>query len=418
MKKIPKFKGFNLSNKDFYEMSKTNQLFRMGIKVNTPVACNWACPYCYVGSPEFKDRPRTEKLKNGMPEPFKDPEWPIKMAGWIDQGVSLGAKAVTINGTFEPLTAPHHMQIIDHCVSKNLLVTFVTNGALMDESKLNELNDRGVNILTKLNVPFVDSSDPRYEKFCEIHKTLSGAGGTPAESYEKQKRLIYKLMEAGFNRDCPEGQTRLGVESVITQLNIEYLPELITQLRAFNLYSHIEVTKVQGFAKNNEYLVVSKERLESFFHEILDQDIAQGYEAWIPRPPYVAGVCYENMMRVDVHADGTVKPCPGIETPLGNLYETSFKDILESQWLTVVRNLGEFIQGDCKKCELMESKQCYGGCRGTAYQSLKNAGKSEWECLVASDPSCQRVKTVLDNGLQASEVFGPRNVGPEAKSLA
>ncbi len=405
MKKIPKFKGFNLTNEDFAAMAKTNQLFRMGIKVNTPVACNWACPYCYVGSPEFKDRPRVQKMKNSILEPFKDPEWPSKMKGWIDQGHALGARAVTINGTFEPTTAPHHMEIIDHCVSKNLLVTFVTNGALVDEVKLDELNARGVNVLTKLNVPMVEADDPRYEKFCQIHKTLSGAGGTPAESYEKQKNLIRRFMATGFNRDCPVGETRLGVESVITQLNIEYLPELISQLRENNLYSHIEVTKVQGFAKNNEYLVVSKERLEKFFYQILDQDIAQGFEAWIPKPPYVAGVCYENMMRVDVHADGNVKPCPGIETNLGNLYETSFREILESQWLTVVRNLGEMIQGDCKSCELMKNKQCYGGCRGTAYQSMKNAGKDEWECLVASDPSCPRVTKVLDNGLLASEIF-------------
>ena len=61
-KPIPVFAGFRSSVDERYQFAKDNRLFRLGVKVNTPDMCNWACPYCYVGAQKFADRPRSEKL--------------------------------------------------------------------------------------------------------------------------------------------------------------------------------------------------------------------------------------------------------------------------------------------------------------------------------------------------------------------
>jgi radical SAM protein with 4Fe4S-binding SPASM domain len=401
-KPIPVFAGFRSSVDERYQFAKDNRLFRLGVKVNTPDMCNWACPYCYVGAQKFADRPRSEKLTDsGELSPFKDPDWARKMKGWIEQGIAAGAKAVSINGTFEPTTAPGYLEIIRFCTQNDMSVTLVTNGSMLTPEAIQELYQLGTGVVTKLNVPFVEADDPRYQDFCAIQKRLSGRPAEPVVIYEEQKALIRQLIDAGFNRPTEHGETRLGVESVVTTLNVDHLPQLIAQLREWNIYSHIEVAKIQGFAKNNADLTLTKERLWTFFFEVQEQDKATGYAEWTPKPPYVAGTCYENLFRVDLHADGKVKPCPGIETLLGNLNTTPLAEIMENKNLAIIRDLQNTIQGDCKSCELMKTRQCYGGCRGTVYQTMKANNFSEYDCITASDPSCIRVNTVLNDGTPA-----------------
>jgi MoaA/NifB/PqqE/SkfB family radical SAM enzyme len=402
-KPIPVFAGFRSSVDERYQFAKDNRLFRLGVKVNTPDMCNWACPYCYVGAQKFADRPRSEKPVDEL-SPFKDPNWASKMKGWIEQGLAAGAKAVSINGTFEPTTAPDYLEIIRFCTENKMSVTLVTNGSMLTPESIQELYKLGTGVVTKLNVPYVEADDPRYADFCAIQKRLSGRPAEPVVIYEEQKALIRLLMDTGFNRPTESGETRLGVESVVTTVNVDHLPELIGQLRDWNIYSHIEVAKIQGFAKNNADLTLTKERLWEFFFAVQERDRAAGYAEWTPKPPYVAGTCYENLFRVDLHADGKVKPCPGIETLLGNLNTTPLTEIMENKNLAIIRDLPNTIQGDCHSCELMKTRQCYGGCRGTVYQTMKANNFSEYDCLTASDPSCIRVNKVLDDGTPA-EIF-------------
>ncbi|WP_214483798.1 radical SAM protein [Bacillus sp. SM2101] len=405
VKPIPSFYGFKVGVDENYRVASENKLLRLGVKVNTPETCNWACPYCYVGNPDAKDRPRILKPE-GVDDynPYKDKDWAEKMKGWIAQGMEEGVRAVTINGTFEPTTSPDYLEILEYCQSNGVQVTLVTNGGFLTDELIKKLYDLGVSLLTKINVPLVEEDDTQYEEFVGIQKVLSGKLGDEKEIYEYQKNLIYRLMEAGFNTSPSEGQTRLGVESVIAANNLPYLPDLIAQLRSWNIYSHIEIIKDQGFAKNQQFLQVSKHQIADFFEEVRKQDVTNGYEDWSPKPPYVAGVCYQNLIRVDLHANGEVKPCPGVETILGNLNDKSLKDILKDKNLNIVRNLETYIEGDCSDCELFKTRECYGGCRGTVYQTLKTHGYSEYECLVASDPSCWRVKTILNDGT-SSDLF-------------
>ncbi len=401
MKNLPTFYGFKVNLEDRYEFAQQRRLFRLGIKLNTPNVCTWSCPYCYMGSSNADDRPRLlageELAGEGL---NKDPAWAERMKGWIRQGIDLGVKAITLNGTFEPTTSPNYMEIIRFCRENDLWVTLVTNGSTLNRARLEDLYELEVNILTKINVPMVHQDDPRYNLFCEIQKELSGRGNAQ-ETYEFQRWLIEEMIDVGFNRTLDPAKTRMGVESVITTSNIEYLPELVLQLRDQNIYAHIEVTKVQGFAHNNRYLAPSKAQLQGLFEVLADQDKSIGFEPWEPRPPYVASSCHENLFRLDIHANGTVRPCPGVEVTLGDLNHDAMAEIVRHDKLDIIRNLEHYIEGDCRNCELFQTRECYGGCRGTVFQTLKSQGFSEREALVASDPSCWKVNRVLDNGTSA-----------------
>jgi len=405
---LPTFPGLAATLDDKYTAFANGQLLRVGLKMNTPPTCNWKCPYCYVGNPELAKRPRQETVMVGDDRSIplhRDPTWDDRMRGWLDQAVALGLQAVTLNGTFEPTASPHWAEMITFLQGRGIAVTLVTNGGLLTDETIQWIADSGINLLTKLNVPFVDADDPRRPLFAQIQKDLSGLPQTPEYIYAHQTGLIDKLVEVGMTSNCAEGRTRLGVESVITRYNLAYLPELVAQLRGRNIYSHIEVSKLQGFARTNPELVIKRADIESLFETVRAQDLRMGYEPYEAKPPYLAGACYENLFRLDLHADGTVKPCPGIETNIGDLRVQPLTEVIASPALDIIRNLEDHIQGDCKRCELFATRQCYGGCRGTAYQTMANAGRGEYERWVASDPSCWRVHTVLDDGTLASDVF-------------
>jgi radical SAM protein with 4Fe4S-binding SPASM domain len=323
------------------------------------------------------------------------------MKSWIAQGIALGIKAVTINGTFEPTMSPDYGEIIHYCRGEGLQVTLATNGSLLTRSSMRLLLDWDVAVLTKMNTPLVDEIDPRYEDLCRIQKGLFGAKGAARRVYEDQKRLIGALIDFGFNSHPQAGYSRLGVESVITTLNLPYLPELVAWLRVRNIYAHIEVAKMQGMGKRNGHIYPARQEVRKLFETIRQQDVSMGFPDWHPKPPCVATTCYENLYRVDIHADGKVRPCPSIEIDLGDLNRQSLAEVIRNEKLQVIRNLEKHIQGDCKNCELFRSRQCYGGCRGMVYQWAKSMGLTEYEALSASDPSCWRVEKALDNGLRA-----------------
>jgi MoaA/NifB/PqqE/SkfB family radical SAM enzyme len=406
MKRIPKFYGFQLKINERYDLAASQKLFRLGIKVNTPNVCNWACPYCYVGDESGLDRPKQFNLEGKVThEISNDSSWIERMKSWINQGIDLGVRAVTINGTFEPMTSKYIFDVLEFCTNNNLFTTLVTNGSLLGSREIEYLYNLGVSVMTKMNVPLVLSSDINYPKYCSIQKELSGLKLNADKIYESQKNVIESLVSAGFNKKLPDGTTRLGVESVITNINIEFLPDLVSQLRELNIYAHIEVTKLQGFARQNPNLAVTRDKLEWLFKAIQDNDVKNGYEYYDIKPPYLAGTCYENLNRLDILADGKVKPCPGIETVLGDLNFMSMFEVLNSKPLEIIRNLENYIEGDCKSCDLFTSRKCYGGCRGTVYQTLKRNGFNEYDCWVASDPSCWRVTNILDNRTVDALIF-------------
>ncbi len=384
MKKRPVFKGFTETKEDYFNAAKKGKILRIGLQIDTP-PCNWKCPYCYAS-----DSPNTTKVETS---PVKD------MLGWIDQGIDLGATGLTINGTFEPTLGKDLFTFLEYSVEKGLNTMLVTNGSGLTKDKIKRIKELGISVMMKLNVPIATKDDPRFEEYRKLQAFMSGY---PENSniYQNILEKLEMLIDAGFNEEIKQGETiatTLGLESVIVKSNIKYLRKLSKQLRDKNIYSHLEVVKVQGSCKDNPTLSPTVQELKKMFNEILSDDLADGYSGFSPHPPYVGGSCYQNLIRLNIAANGDVKPCPGIDLTLGNLKDNTMKEIIEnSEVLDIVRNLEEKIQGDCKSCIHMKERECYAGCRGTAYQEMKAKGYTDAEALVASDPGCWKVNSVLD----------------------
>jgi radical SAM protein with 4Fe4S-binding SPASM domain len=384
MKKRPKLKGFTETQEDFSIAVSSGKILRMGVQIETP-PCNWKCPYCYAD-----DQPDQTHVKAA---PVAD------MLSWITEGVELGAKGLTVNGTFEPTIGKHLFTVLEHSVNSGLNTMLVTNSSGLNEKNIQRIKALDIPVMIKLNVPIAISNEPRVEEYRKLQALMSGK---PEHSrvYDRILQKLDMLIDAGFNELRTQGTdsvTALGVESAILKPNIKYLRLLSKQLRDRNIYSHFEVTKVQGSCVENTELVPNKEQLKKLFCEILEDDRRDGYEEFVPHPPYIAGTCYQNRIRINIAANGDVKPCPGVDVVLGNLTETPLKAIVaNSPVLKKMRNLEKTIEGSCKNCEYMKAHECYGGCRGMAYQEAIKKGYPESKALVASDPSCWHVHTLLD----------------------
>lgn len=384
MKKRPILLGFTETKEDYYNAAKKGKILRIGLQIDTP-PCNWKCPYCYAA-----DSPNTTNIEA---VPVRD------MLKWIDQGVGLGATGITINGTFEPTLSKDLFTFLDYSAKKGLKTILVTNGTGLTKDSINKIKESNTAIIIKLNVPIAKVDDPNFEEYRKIQAYMAGHPEN-SNTYQNILSKLKMLVDAGFNDEIKQGDdtvTMLGVESVIVRPNMEHIRMLSRQLRNQNIYSHLEVVKVQGNCKNNAILNPTPQELKKLFYEILSDDLADGFAGFSPHPPYVGGSCYQNLIRLNIAADGEVRPCPGIDLSFGNLKKNTMEEIVKkSKILNIVRNLEKEIQGDCKSCVHMKERECYAGCRGTAYQEMKTKGYTDEEALVASDPGCWNVDRVLD----------------------
>ncbi len=76
--------------------------------------------------------------------------------------------------------------------------------------------------------------------------------------------------------------------------------------------------------------------------------------------------------------DGNVYPCDSLPVRLGNLVETPFGRIWESEARKRVADAIRALPGECEACGVQSG--CFGGCRGLGYLSARS--------FDAPDPSC------------------------------
>jgi len=385
MKDLPVIYNVFNTVKDYHEAGRNNRILRVGLQLDTP-SCNFKCPYCYVDNENiFKE----------------DKKYNVNLIyNWIEQAYELGTRGISINGKFEPLMNKDVLEIIKFSDSKGISTLLVTNAYFLTEKLAMELMDLNVSILCKLNYPIVDIQNSKFEKYSQLQSTLFGLPNN-SDIYIKTINKIRMLIDMGYNKSPEKANsnyTRLGIESVITKYNIKYLPDLIRQCRDLNIYTHVEIPKIQGVGINNQSIYCSKDEIYKFFNKVLNDDIANNYNHWEIKPPYIAGTCYQNLCRININYNGDVYPCPGVNIKVGSLLKSSLQEILyESDVLHILRNLDKNIQGDCKTCKFFKNQTCYAGCRGMAFQKIykKEIGNLK-DSLTASDPSCWRVNNIFD----------------------
>ncbi len=333
--------GLEFTPEEIEEARRAGRLLSMELELSRK--CNLECVYCYASS----GRPLENEL--GLDE----------VLNVIDQAAAIGARKIIVLGGGEPVLYPHLFTVIDHILARGMEVDLFTNATLIDHKLASQLAQRRIPLVIKMN-----SRRP------EIQDFLAGRAGT----FDAINKGLDALTRAGY----PDGDMKLGVETIICRQNIDELPDLWRWARRNGFTPYVEVMTWQGRAKEHPELEVSPEELSALFETIASIDSAEFGRKWDIHPPLVSSQCARHEYSCTVTADGDIHPCPGVALPVGNIREQRLESILsQSEVIRKLRNIRSEVRGRCRTCDL--GHRCYG-CRGHAYNVTGD--------YLAEDPVC------------------------------
>jgi MoaA/NifB/PqqE/SkfB family radical SAM enzyme len=169
------------------------------LAMNMTSACNYRCPYCFVG---------LQYLKTGNDEMTLKQK--IRL---IEEGASCGARVLSMPGRGEPLSDPHFWPILEEANRRGLYVVVYTNGYFLDEEKIKRLRDADISLYVK-----VDSFDR------QVYETLVGRTGV----FDRVRANLDLIVEH-FHSPVKEGDrslSRFGINSVVTVQSAGSIAEL------------------------------------------------------------------------------------------------------------------------------------------------------------------------------------------------
>jgi radical SAM protein with 4Fe4S-binding SPASM domain len=279
----------------------------------------------------------------------------------IDQAAQLGARTVAILGG-EPLCYPWHdfLKVLDKVTHNGMSPVIFTNGTLITSQKAREIYGFGASVIAKLN-----------SFSAKVQSQMTGGG---RDSLKRMMHGVDHLLAAGF---ASERETRLGVNSVVSGLNLHEIPALWLWMRSNNIYPYIELIKMQGRADAWEPATISRQQAQQLFFDLLEIDQREFGYSWQPIPPRPASQCKLFYYGCYVTSAGNVQPCAGVSLHAGNIQLKSLESILSSPLFNTVRQIDRELKGKCAGCNRVVG--CYG-CRGDAFQRTGD--------FCAADPIC------------------------------
>jgi AdoMet-dependent heme synthase len=300
--------------------------------------CNLKCSHCYINatSKELDGELNTEESKR-----------------LIDQIAEVSRPLLILSGG-EPLLRKDVYELIRYGTQKGLRMGLGSNGGLIDAKAAHDLKEAGIKTVSIS----LDSNVPRQ------HDEFRGVKG----SWDNAVAAIKALKENGI---------LVQVNTTLTQQNYGQIDDVMTlaeQLGVENFHLFFLVPTGRGakiadispamyedmitktFAKTAKHRLNVRPSCAPQFMRIA-QGMGLDMRQWIRG-------CIAGMYYCRVYPNGDVTPCPYLPVKLGNVRETTFKDIwFNSPVFKALRN-PSCLKGKCGACEF---KTLCGGCRARAY---------------------------------------------------
>lgn len=323
-------------------------------------ACNLNCKHCLVAA--------RNKLNNELSlEEVKK---------IIDQLSEMKVFNVCFLGG-EPLMREDLFEILEYTSNLNIGVSFSTNGSL--------INDHIINELEKINIFKVQVS---LDGLQETHNKIRGV----SSSFQTAINAIKKFTKSGI---------RVEVSTTVNKLNLHELNDLIqlSSLLGANSFKAIPFMPV-GRGSKAKYLSLTPKDMKEYVTTIhnlkkkYDNQIyihtEETYSWLLERPPkssvfdsYIKNLnCAAGTTQIVISSNGLVFPCPFLHNLVaGDLRKEELSKIWsESKILLKFREVKkENLKGKCRECPYIPLR-CKGGCRAAA---LAYTGD-----FYAEDPFC------------------------------
>jgi len=305
--------------------------------------CNHACLHCYNvwQGPQQTPYPRGE---------LDTPRTLDLLAKALDETI---CHHITITGG-EPLLRPDLSQILEFLHRRQVQVTVISNGRLLDEPTAASLVQGGVGLF---ELPLLSHRR-------EVHDELSGAPG----AWEA-------VLAAMANVRLQRGQVVAAF--VATRKNIEHFHETIRLAFAFGVRG-VMFNRFNPGGRGREHLeeilpTVEQVRAALAAAESAVVEFSIPISCSIPIQPCLIdthlfphlgfGYCAAGSERAYYTLDpmGNLRPCNHTDTILGNLFEESFASLIAPERMSAFTCA---IPSFCADCP--HRLECQGGCKASA----------------------------------------------------
>lgn len=313
------------------------------ISWNSTFKCDLRCAHCYMDAQERESRQELTTEEGKM---------------LIDQIAEVGSPVLVLSGG-EPLMRKDIFELAKYGTEKGLRMAMGTNGIGISDEVAKKLLASGI---SKVAIS-VDSSTP------EIHDEFRGVPGSWAKAMEGIKACLRNGLGVQFN-------TTVTVQNFDDIDNILKLAEGlgVKDMHLFFLVPTGRGTEVEDITptmyeemirnvltKYEDSELNVKPTCAPQFMRIADQ---MGIDMSKWTRGCIAGINY-----CRIYPEGEVTPCPYLPIKLGNIRETSFKEIWENSEILQTMRDYDNLTGRCGACEY---KQKCGGCRARAYGLSSN----------------------------------------------
>ena len=279
----------------------TEKEFRKGLGVVDFRAMTGACPrdcfFCFTN----KDK-RTLALGE------------IKRV--IDEIAEMGAHAIDFLGEGEPTVDKWFFDIIEHTASHGLIPVVFTEAAarMRNRDFVKRVKAVGATVCPKCDSLFTAA----YQ-----NQVVGDKKGT---YFAQRNEAVQLLIEEGFNEANSDGTTRLGFDMVVSARNIHEVSATLRYCRERNIWVVFSFYLPAGRSARSTFdqnLRPSEEQKRKMRAEVLAIDREFGFEHTI-FSNFATTPCVE---RLQIYGDGRVSPCPGNETVLGTVQESSIREL-------------------------------------------------------------------------------------------
>lgn len=320
--------------------------------------CNLNCTHCMEGGSKNESEMSLEDIKKV-----------------IDQLRMLGVFRLVLTGG-EPFMRDDIVEILEKCNNSFMKAIVFTNGLLITDEIINKIKD--MNIMIRFSI---DGATP------ETHDKIRGNG-----SFEKTVDIMKKCVENGID---------IAISATINSVNFDQYMDIVKLAESLGV-KELELSEVNlfGNAKDNEYLMLSKDQLSKMREYNLKlayscESFKRGmgferqYEQALKRSER-KHACNAGVSMCYIKSNGNVYPCILFknydEFKAGNVKEEFLFNIWnESSIFKKMRELNINDIPSCNGCDCFDL--CPGGCRAKAYMATRDlyGASDEIACSISKE---------------------------------
>ena len=303
-------KGYHY-NQEIYDKYSRDEMFYLAL--NFTSACNYKCPYCFVGHHDLNKVEFDLSLK--------------KVKTLLDEAKDLGAKTLVVPGRGEPFLDKNFWDILEYTTMLGYWVVIYTNGYFLDSEAIKRIEQLPVSLFLK-----ADSFNP------SIYEEMVGF----KNSYSRFRQNLEMLITDFHNPENIDGRivSRLGINSVVTKQSADSIKELYDFCRKYLIYYTCRSPVKTGQAdKTWDYLAgTDVEKLRS----IGEKFASRNFTSATPK-----GQCGIYLFGLTIENNGDIYVCPDAREnfkPIGNVNKNSLSELL------AIRNKRYPSNSECGYC--------------------------------------------------------------------